>query len=115
DNRWHREFAKFIREIFHLPEFLPVEDWPRFLRFMLESRQPDLVLISHSELGYQLLPFLRTCAPQCKFVDYVHIVEGKWRSGGFPRYSVIYRELLDRTFASSEALKSWMIREGGDS
>ena len=60
DHRWLGKFAELTRDVFVLPNFLSLSDFPRFILYLIESRSIDTVLIAGSTLGYQLLPYLRT-------------------------------------------------------
>jgi glycosyltransferase involved in cell wall biosynthesis len=73
-----------------------------------------VVYISHSELGYQLLPYLQAHCPEVTFVDYDHIEQEDWKNGGYPRMSVEYQESLDLSMVTSEHLKRWMIEQGAE-
>lgn len=110
--QWYREFAALTPDIFILPHFLRLNDFPRFLRYLIQSRQVDVVLISNSEIGYKLLPYLRSRCPGVTFVDFCHMEEEYWNNGGYPRLSVGYRDLLDLSIVSSGHLKEWMVRRG---
>jgi glycosyltransferase involved in cell wall biosynthesis len=107
-------FAQFTPDVFVLQHFLRLVDYPRFLRYLIESRQIDIVLMSHSHLGYQLLPYLRAHCPQAAYLDYCHIEIEQWQNGGYPRASVSYNALLDLAVVSSQHLRKWMITRGGD-
>jgi glycosyltransferase involved in cell wall biosynthesis len=114
DHAWLPRLAAFTPDVFALHRFLRLVDYPRFLRYLLQSRQIDTVLISNSELSYQLLPYLRAHAPQATFVDYCHMEEENWKSGGFPARSVEHQALLDLNLVASQHLRSWMQRRGAD-
>jgi glycosyltransferase involved in cell wall biosynthesis len=114
DNSWLPRFARYTPDIFILDNFLRLADYPRFLRYLISSRAADVVMISHSELGYMLLPYLRAHFPDVVFIDYCHIEEEQWKHGGYPRMSIDYQELLDLNIVSSEHLKRWMVERGGD-
>ncbi len=114
DNSWLPQFAACSPDIFILEHFLRLVDYPRFLRYLISSRQVDAVLISHSELGYLLLPYLRALFPQLPILDYCHVEEEQWKSGGYPRMSVDYQEWLTLQVASSYHLKNWMMKRGAD-
>jgi glycosyltransferase involved in cell wall biosynthesis len=107
-------YTRLTPDVFVLDHFLRLVDYPRFLRYLIQSRQIDVVLMSHSHLGYQLLPYLRAHCPQATYVDYCHIEEEQWRNGGYPRAAINYGSLLDFTIVSSQHLKDWMIARGGD-
>ena len=111
DSTWLPHFARVTPDIFLMPAFLPLEDYPRFLLHLLRSRRPDVVMVSHSELGYHLLPFLCARAPEVTFVDYGHVVEEAWNNGGYPRFSAQYRDVLDLAIVSSRHLQQWLETE----
>jgi len=68
--------------------------------------------VTNSELGYKLLPFLRSRCPDVTYVDYSHMEEEHWNSGGHPRSGVGYQELLDLNIVASQHLKEWMVERG---
>lgn len=114
DHPWMHEFAAFTPDIFLLNNFLKLVDYPRFLRYLIDSRQIETVLISNSSLGYELLPFLRAYCKETTFIDYIHMEEESWKNGGYPRASLHHAGDLDLTIVSSQHLKHWMIKRGGD-
>ncbi len=114
DHSWLPYFGSYTPDIFILGHFLKLTDYPRFLRYLIHSRQIDLVMISHSELGYLLLPYLRAHFPAVTFVDFCHVEEMYWKNGGYPRMSVEYQELFDLNIVSSEYLKAWMVNRGSN-
>lgn len=114
DQSWLPEFARLTPDIFVLADFLSLADRPLFLRYLIESRRPDVVLMSHSEMGYLTLPYLRAHSPGTAFADYNHMEEAYWKQGGYPRYSAASSAMLDLSIASSHHLKSWMVERGAD-
>ncbi len=113
DNSWFPYFAQYTPDIFILDRFLRLVDYPRFLRYLIQSRQVDVVLISHSELGYLLLPYLRAHFPDVAFLDFCHIQELS-KNGGYPRLAVDYQESLDLNVVASKQLNEWMSGRGAD-
>ncbi len=113
----HELYADYERrttDLFPLAHFLPLPYYPAFLHYLIESRRPDAVLISNSELGYRLLPYLRAMCPDTPFVDFCHSEAEHWNQGGYPRFSVEYGQLLDLTMTASAHLKRWMVERGGN-
>jgi glycosyltransferase involved in cell wall biosynthesis/SAM-dependent methyltransferase len=108
------EYERRTTDLFPLAHFLPLPYYPAFLRYLVESRRPDVVLISNSELGYRLLPYLRGMCPGTPFVDFCHSEAEHWNNGGYPWFSVEYGQLLDMTMTASAHLKRWMVERGGD-
>ena len=111
---WLAQFAAYTPDIFALHNFLRPADYPRFLRYLIQSRDIDLVLSSHSEFGYQILPYLRAHFPTLPLLDYCHIEEAGWKNGGYPKMAINYQELLDQNLVSSAYLKGWMESQGAD-
>ena len=114
DSSWLPQFARFTPDIFILHHFLQLTDYPRFLRYLIRSRQFDLVMITNSELGYLLLPYLRAHCPEIPFVDYCHMEEEEWKNGGYPRLAVEYQYLLAMNIVSSAHLRDWMQKRGAN-
>ena len=114
DHPWLAQFARSTPDIFILQHFLRPADYPRFLRYLIHSREMDAALVSHSEFGYHLLPYLRAHFPRLPLLDFCHIEEEAWKNGGYPQMSVNYQEVLDRSLVSSKHLKGWMEKRGAE-
>lgn len=111
---WQPLFAAATPDIFILDSFLRLVDYPRFLKYLIQSRQITTVLISSSELGYLLLPYLRAACPKTIIMDYLHMEVEEWKNGGYPRASLNQASQLDLTVVSSAHLKQWMVERGAD-
>lgn len=109
---WLGEFMRHTSDVFVLDHMLRLNEFPRFLVYLIRSRSIDTVMISNSYLGYQLIPYLRANCPGVAFVDYVHSYEEAWKSGGYPRCGVAYQEQLDLNIAASDHVRQWMVRRG---
>lgn len=112
ENTWHHEFARFTPDIFILENFVRSTDYARFILYLIHSRSIDSVLVTHSVLGYLLLPFLRSRCPDVSFVDYCHIEEFSWLNGGYPAFSAGLHECLDLAITSSQHLKEYEMDRG---
>ena len=107
---WSEEFYSLTSDVFMLHRFLDVQDYPKFLYYLNQSRGFDAIFLSHSILGYEMLPWLRCKFPGVAILDYVHIVMEDWKGGGYPNFSARYSVWLDRTIASSHMVADWMVR-----
>jgi glycosyltransferase involved in cell wall biosynthesis len=114
DHSWLPHFTHITPDVFILHHFLRLVDYPRFLRYLIHSRQVDVVMISNSELSYQLLPYLRAYYPDVTFIDFCHSEAENWKNGGYPRLAVEYQELLDLNLVASEYLQRWMAKRGAE-
>ncbi len=111
---WEHQFSRWTPDIFILPNILSSSDYPRFLAYLIQSRQIDTVLITGSTFGYQLLPFLRACAPNVAFLDMSHVEELHWLNGGHPRFGIGYQDVLDLNIVTTRHLAEWMGDRGAD-
>ena len=114
---WEVSFKAITEDTHILSNFLHSDrDKLDFLSYLMLSRQPDIVFITGSELGYVFLPLLHHVAAQMPqkpvIVDYVHMIEGNWRNGGYASYSVEYRHYISQTLTSSEHVKKWLTAHG---
>lgn len=114
DHQWEEQFGRFTPDIFVLPTILRPADYPRFLAYLIQSRQIDTVVVTGSTLGYQLLPYLRAVSPGVAFVDMCHVEEPHWLNGGHPRFGVGYQEALDLNIVTTRHLAEWMQETGAD-
>ena len=104
EHPWHRHFYTATHDIFHLTNFLDESHWLAFIRYILESRQIDIVLISNCYIAYYFIPILRAEFPNIAFVDYTHVLDLGWRGSGYPRLSCKFDRLLDCQIVSSQNL-----------
>ena len=113
-HNWLHNFARLTPDVFILPNFLRLADFPRFLVYLIRSRQIDTALVTGSTIGYQLLPYLRTHCPRTTFVDLCHVEEPHWLNGGHPRFGVGYQDMLDLNIVTTGNLRDAMISRGAD-
>ncbi len=82
-------------DVFVLRNFLGFNEMPRFLAYLINSRQPDITLITNAEAAYLWLPYLRHYAPETKYIDYVHSEIPEWKIGGYARLAFIIYHSVD--------------------
>ena len=114
NHAWEHLFARSTPDVFVLPNFLHQSDYPRFLAYLVQSRQIDTVLVTGSTIGYQLLPYLRAFCPGVAFLDMCHVEESHWLNGGHPRFGVGYQDALDLNIVTTGHLAGWMQSRGAD-
>jgi glycosyltransferase involved in cell wall biosynthesis len=112
-NAWESEFVLRTPDVFVMDRFLDLADRPAFLDYLIESRDPSVVLVSNSWFGYDLTPFLRAKHPKVAFVDLTH-AEEEWNDGGFPNLSNQFREFLDLRITGSDHVRNWMLERAGE-
>ncbi len=112
-NPWKHELMTAAHEVFDLPLFLAPADYPRFLRYLVESRGITTVVVHNDLFAYRLLPFLRAWCPQVTVLDVLHIVQDHYH-GGVPRAALDYHSLIDLHVAASHQVREWMVAHGAD-
>lgn len=114
NHSWEHKFSELTPDIFILPNILHLTDYPRFVAYLIQSRQIDTVVISGSTMGYQLLPYLRSVSPNTSFIDITHVEEPHWLNGGHPRFAVGYQDALDINVVTTKHLAKWMESRGAN-
>jgi glycosyltransferase involved in cell wall biosynthesis len=114
DHSLYRTYEEITADLFPAADVAAPFDVPLLLDYLIDSRRPDVVMVSQTELGYRLLPYLRSREIQPAFVDLCHSEDQGWYGGGFPRFSVEYGGLLDGTLVGSNHLRDWMVERGAD-
>jgi glycosyltransferase involved in cell wall biosynthesis len=114
DNAWAPRLLRLTPDVFILPHLLQPGEYPRFLRYAVESRRPDAILIHNSVFAYRALPYLRRLARGIPIVDFCHSVHPYWLNGGYPRLSLERAGAIDLHIASSEHVRCWMVERGVD-
>jgi glycosyltransferase involved in cell wall biosynthesis len=122
--------AQYTNDIHSLPSFLRMSDFPRYLKYLIDSRQIDTVFMSNSQLIYEILPALAEQTPGVAYIDYVGLPSHHashmlipapqlhnesfdgWKTDGFPSFALISRRYLARTLTCSEHLRKWLIQRG---
>lgn len=112
EDAWMERFLAITPDVFSLRRFLTWGDYPRFLEYLIASRGYDALLLSNSELGYGVLPWLRAHHPALPILDYNHMEEPEWHDGGYPALSAAAGPLLDGRLTCSEHLREWEIARG---
>ena len=111
ENSWQQQFEEHVTDIFNLPDFLDVENYPEFISYMIKSRDIDVLFLSNSYYGYYLVPWLRKEFPDLAIIDYVHMEEWYWRNGGYARTSGAMGEILEKTYVCNERTRRVLIRD----
>jgi len=68
-------------------------------------------MLSNSEAGYDLLPWLRAADPEIPWVALNHMEE-EWAAGGYPGRAVHFDDWLNRHWVVSQHLQQWLVFRG---
>jgi glycosyltransferase involved in cell wall biosynthesis len=100
-------------DIHHAHAVVPAPAVAAYIDWLITSRAVEVVLLSHSYLGYHLLPWLRARHPGVAFVDYVHT---DWfEAGMYGSYATMaarWESQLDAQLATSHALVAQLVAGG---
>ncbi|SCV68129.1 BQ2448_250 [Microbotryum intermedium] len=107
------QISQYTEDVHCLPAFLRLSDFPRYIKYLIDSRGIEVVLMSNSQLIYEILPAMVEVTPHVAWIDYLHneAYDG-WKTDGFPSYSLINQRYLSRTLTCSEYLRDWLIARG---
>ena len=104
EHPWQKYFYDVTADIFHLSNFLKDSDWLGFTKYIIKSRQIDIVFISNSYIAYYFLPVLRSEFTDVAFVDFTHTIDPGWRGCGYPRVSCQLSQYFDLQIVSCRHL-----------
>jgi glycosyltransferase involved in cell wall biosynthesis len=113
-HEWCPLFESITPDVVTLHPMIAPEQQPAFVRDLIRSRDIQALLISNSQFGYVLLPYLRRHCPDVVVLDLLHAVEPHWLDGGYPQLSLQQRAWIDLSITVSGDLHDWMIARGGD-
>jgi len=105
-------FTATAGAIFHFAHLGDVTAYPAMIAYLISSRRPDLIVLSHTEHFYHLLPFIQMKFPHIPLTDINHIEDMKWQSGGYPAISARFTDYISSHIVISDWLKTFMIRLG---
>lgn len=111
ENPWRQRFSEYVDEIYDLPSFLDTENYVEFILYLMRSRNTKLVFLSQSYMGYSILPWIRYNFPSVGIIDYMHIEEKYWRSGGYARTTGAMDEFIDITCTCNEVTRNILIND----
>lgn len=108
-NEWLPKFAKVTPDIFNLPNYFSSTDYYAYFDYLINTRKPDVIFITHSQFGYWICPYLKQRYPHIPIVDYLHVEDPGWEDGwGYLRMSSLLSGAIDKTFVSSHMLRFWL-------
>jgi len=109
---YRSEVLRHTHDIFILPHFLSASSYLNFIVNIARSRGSRSIIISNSEVAYNLLPFIRAELPDVLIMDYVHMYEQDWTvsaffesvgaAGGHSRLSAVFSEYIDMSLYASQ-------------
>ncbi len=112
-NLWAGRFSAITAEVYPMAEYVGFDNYSSYISYFIQSRDVDVLMVSNSYFGYELLPWLRLNFPQLALVDYVHMEEWTWRQGGFARASGVFGNALEKTYVCNGGTRKVLIERFG--
>mgnify|MGYP003575058365 CR=1 FL=1 len=106
------EFQRITPHIYHLSNYGAPQVFPCLIKYFVQRFHPSLLVLSHTQAGYALLPYFKAIAPALKVADISHVLDPNAISGGFPGVSVRYTEYIDMHCVASQQLQAWLSEKG---
>lgn len=111
---WKAEFEAISKNIWLLSDSASIEIMALRIQNIIIANSIDIIFLSNSMQGYQLLPWLTSNLPNIPVVDYLHCEDIDWHNGGYPMVSATFHEFIDHTVTTSGQLQQWLIERGTD-
>jgi glycosyltransferase involved in cell wall biosynthesis/SAM-dependent methyltransferase len=101
--RW---FEAVTAEIYHLPHFLSPERWEEFVRYLIASREVDLLWVVGSAFTYEIMPALKAEFPQLRVADLL------FNTVGHVENNRKHAALIDLTFVENQEVLRFLRMAG---
>jgi glycosyltransferase involved in cell wall biosynthesis len=107
-------FYQYTHDIWTLPLILRQSDWSGFLRYVIDTRQIEVIIVSNCEWGYDMMPAIdQWYGNQVSLIDWIHTSSGiEWKSGGYSKISALWGAHLKMTIAVTDAAKKYLLAHG---
>lgn len=115
ENALRQEFEQYASEIYDLAGFLDRIDYLAFTDYIMASRNIDMVVVSNTQYGYYMVPYLKAKYPKVPFIDYIHSVDLRDERGSFGRYSRDIDPYLTKTYCCNDFTKRQLAHTFGKS
>ena len=102
DNPIRQDFENYA-EVYDMASFLEREDFINFADYIISSRKVDLVMVSNTEYGYYMVPYLKSKYPAIPFIDYIHCIDIDDERFGFARCSRDVTNYLSFTYCCNNS------------
>ncbi len=112
EHNWEDKFRTITSDIFHIANLGSTSQYPVIIEYLVTTRNPRVIFLSHSMYGYYFSPILKNRFPNLPIVDFLHCEDKNWYNGGYPRFSANFEAFIDRTFTTSHALRQASISYG---
>ena len=102
----HSRFKKFANPVFDL-YYVPTKHQESLFLKILEVKKPDVLMITDSQVAYDLLPVIKKKYPDLKVVDQIYNVDGVPA-----RMNLKYAEYIDLNLVANPEVKHFFVSNG---
>lgn len=105
ENPLRQSFEEYASEVYDMATFLERSDYINFVDYMISSRKIDMVVVSNTQYGYYMIPYLKGKYPTIPFIDYIHSIDLADPREGFGRCSMDMEQYLTKTYCCNKFTK----------
>lgn len=106
------EFKKYCKQIYHFASLADAAAYATIWNYVITTWHIELLVISHSQPAYFILPYLKATYPSLAVIDILHLVEENWKQGGYPKIAVDYSTYINKHVVASNQINEWMAHRG---
>jgi glycosyltransferase involved in cell wall biosynthesis len=104
-NEFEQEFKEYAECVYDMSSFLDRNAYINFVDYIMESRNIDEVVVSNSQYGYYMVPYLKGKYPKVPFIDYIHSIDSADPREGFGRCTMDVDKYLSGTYVCNNFTK----------
>ena len=110
-NSLRQDFQLEAETLYDMSTFLERPDYITFTDHIIESRNIDMVVVSNTQYGYYMIPYLKAKYPTVPFVDYIHSVDLADPRKGFGRCSNDVDRYITETYCCNNFTKNQLLND----
>jgi len=105
-NKLAQDFKDYAEFVYDMSSFLDRSAYINFVDYLMKSRNIDMVVVSNSQYGYYMVPYLKGKYPTVPFIDYIHSIDLADPREGFGRCTMDVDKYLSNTYVCNNFTKN---------
>ena len=101
-----QEFEEHADYVYDMSTFLERKAYINFVDYLIESRKVDVVVVSNTQYGYYMIPYLKGKYPNIAFIDYIHSIDLQDPREGFGKCTIDVNKYLTNTYVCNNFTKN---------
>ena len=110
-NKLAQDFKDYAEFVYDMSSFLDRSAYINFIDYLMESRNIDMVVVSNSQYGYYMVPYLKGKYPTVPFIDYIHSIDLADPREGFGRCTMDVDKYLSNTYVCNNFTKNQLEKD----